>query len=189
MCQDMYCRKEEFMYRKKTVNSNYSLKYGFSLVELIIVIAIMAILIGVIALAVLPNIQRSRESKDITALDNIASAANTAIATTKASGGAVIKLGTTGTGVQDVTNYDSIDEPTEVQTLQHIIYQSLPDGAGVAESSAVGTDKYILFAYDIDSRTITVAYSATDTSSDTYSPIQGIHCDYIDQEYFISNLT
>ena len=53
---------------------------GFSLVELIIVIAIMAILIGVIALAVIPNIQRSRESKDISFLDSVASATNAAIA-------------------------------------------------------------------------------------------------------------
>ena len=53
---------------------------GFSLVELIIVIAIMAILIGVIALAVIPNIQRSRESKDLTTLDNIMSACNVAAA-------------------------------------------------------------------------------------------------------------
>ena len=43
----------------------------------------MAILIGVIALAVIPNIQRSRESKDLTTLDNILSAANTAVANAK----------------------------------------------------------------------------------------------------------
>ena len=35
---------------------------GFSLVELIIVIAIMAILVGVVALAVIPNLEKSRES-------------------------------------------------------------------------------------------------------------------------------
>ncbi len=40
----------------------------------------MAILIGVIALAVIPNIQRSRESKDISFLDSVASATNAAIA-------------------------------------------------------------------------------------------------------------
>lgn len=53
---------------------------GFSLVELIIVIAIMAILIGVVTLAVLPNIAKSKESKDITALDSILSATNNAVA-------------------------------------------------------------------------------------------------------------
>lgn len=53
---------------------------GFSLVELIIVIAIMAILIGVVTLAVLPNIAKSKESKDMTALDSILSAVNNAVA-------------------------------------------------------------------------------------------------------------
>ena len=40
----------------------------------------MAILIGVIALAVIPNIQRSRESKDLSTLDAVASAVNVAVA-------------------------------------------------------------------------------------------------------------
>ncbi len=53
---------------------------GFSLVELIIVIAIMAILVGVVALAVIPNLERSRESKDLTTLDNVASALSSAVA-------------------------------------------------------------------------------------------------------------
>lgn len=42
---------------------------GFSLVELIIVIAIMAILVGIIASQVIPYMEKSRESKDITLLD------------------------------------------------------------------------------------------------------------------------
>jgi type IV pilus assembly protein PilA len=53
---------------------------GFSLVELIIVIAIMAILIGVIALAVLPYLASSRESKDKQTLDSVYSAFQTALA-------------------------------------------------------------------------------------------------------------
>lgn len=58
---------------------------GFSLVELIIVIAIMAILIGVVTLAVLPNIAKSKESKDMTALDSILSAVNNAVASQQVS--------------------------------------------------------------------------------------------------------
>ncbi len=58
---------------------------GFSLVELIIVIAIMAILIGVVTLAVLPNIAKSKESKDITALDSLLSAVNNAVASQQVS--------------------------------------------------------------------------------------------------------
>lgn len=58
---------------------------GFSLVELIIVIAIMAILVGVVALAVLPNIAKSKESKDIAALDSVLSAVNSAVASQQVS--------------------------------------------------------------------------------------------------------
>ena len=64
-----------FIYRKKNICRN-----GFSLVEVIIVIAIMAILVGVVALAVIPNIKKSHESKDLQTLDNILSAASTAVA-------------------------------------------------------------------------------------------------------------
>jgi type IV pilus assembly protein PilA len=65
---------------------------GFSLVELIIVIAIMAILIGVVALAVIPYLQRSRESKDLSTLDTVCSALTSAVATSQASGKGVIRI-------------------------------------------------------------------------------------------------
>lgn len=41
---------------------------GFSLVELIIVIAIMAILIGIVGMNVLPQIENARQSKDLQVL-------------------------------------------------------------------------------------------------------------------------
>ena len=53
---------------------------GFSLVELIIVIAITAILVGVIALAVIPNLERSKESKDISTIDTACHALAVAVA-------------------------------------------------------------------------------------------------------------
>ena len=174
---------------KQTASKN-GLKDGFSLVELIIVIAIMAILIGVIALAVIPNIQRSKESKDLAQLDSIASAANTAIAANKAEGEGIIILGTTGTGIQDVSGFDSIADPTEHQKLKHAIYETLVTGAGKAESTAVGTNKNIVLAYDVPDKKITVAYTASVTAdSDTYSSISAVQCEYLDQDYFISNLT
>jgi type IV pilus assembly protein PilA len=51
---------------------------GFSLVELIIVIAIMAILVGVVGTQVIPYLNKSREAKDQQFLSSYATAAVTA---------------------------------------------------------------------------------------------------------------
>lgn len=53
---------------------------GFSLVELIIVIAIMAILIAVVALAVIPYLSSARDSKDRDAAANMQAAFKSAMA-------------------------------------------------------------------------------------------------------------
>lgn len=48
---------------------------GFSLVELIIVIAIMAILIGIVGTQVIPYLNRSREAKDLQVISSYGTAA------------------------------------------------------------------------------------------------------------------
>ncbi|MEG2774859.1 MAG: type II secretion system protein [Acetivibrio sp.] len=52
---------------------------GFSLVELIIVIAIMAILVGVIGSQAIPYLEKARESKDLSAIDTVYTAFQSAI--------------------------------------------------------------------------------------------------------------
>lgn len=83
---------------------------GFSLVELIIVIAIMAILIGVVTLAVLPNIAKSKESKDMTALDSILSALNNAVASQQVStsGKFYAKINNKKAVIKDASTTDKI---------------------------------------------------------------------------------
>ena len=158
---------------------------GFSLVELIIVIAIMAILIGVIALAVLPNIQRSRESKDIQALDSIASAANAAVATCKATGSGEFDIGTTATGVADVTDFSTLTNPTEAQKIQHSIYDTVASGAGKCESDAAAktgsNNNHIVLKYDVATKLIKVAYSSTANSC------AGVDCKYLDGKFEVTN--
>ncbi len=71
---------------------------GFSLVELIIVIAIMAILVGILAPNLMKNIEKSRYSKDKTMVDNVASAFVNALADPDAYDGLGSVLSATGSG-------------------------------------------------------------------------------------------
>ena len=64
-------------FQKKLANRKEDNK-GFSLVELIIVIAIMAILVGVVGTQVIPYIEKSRKAKDIQVLSGLCTDAMTA---------------------------------------------------------------------------------------------------------------
>lgn len=86
-------------------------KKGFSLVELIIVMAIMAILVGIVASQVLPYMEKSRQSKDQQIVSNACTDMVSAIAQAKGqvptttfnlpSGGTMTDTGMTDANAKD----------------------------------------------------------------------------------------
>ena len=53
---------------------------GFSLVELIVVVAIMAVLMGILVPTLIKNVEKSKRQKDLSALEEIRSAMTTELA-------------------------------------------------------------------------------------------------------------
>lgn len=75
-------------------------KKGFSMIELIIVIAIMAILIALIGTQLIPYLEKSRKSKDLTTMDTCLSNFQTALSSVEASPA-------DGTSASGISNLDS----------------------------------------------------------------------------------
>ena len=76
---------------------------GFSLVELIIVIAIMAVLIGLLAPQYLKFVEKSKKSADISNAQALATAINVAFADGSVSAGNTGLTGAAGTQVTNVS--------------------------------------------------------------------------------------
>lgn len=124
---------------------------GFSLVELIIVIAIMAILIGIIALAVIPYMEKSRVGKDQQTVDTVYSAYQSAIADAQSQ----------GKPVKNIDSLRGVSSPA-AGSFEEALLNNLgaPDGATVcnkliSEKSGSG-DRDIECKYDAGTKKITV---------------------------------
>lgn len=139
---------------------------GFSLVELIIVIAIMAILIGIIALAVIPYMEKSRVGKDQQTVDTVYSAYQSAIADAQSK----------GHSVSNITSLRSVSSPA-AGSFEEALLNNLgaPDGATVcnkliSEKSGSG-DRDISCEYNTTTKKITV--KATGVKATIESSNQG----------------
>lgn len=110
---------------------------GFSLIELIIVIAIMAILIGVVALVVLPYLESSRESTDRAALNEVATAFKSAASVNS-------KYATTVNGMTTATSSASLD-PDLKKKIESYLEKSLAETEKGLSSANCKKDKKFYF--------------------------------------------
>ena len=113
---------------KKTNNK------GFSLVELIIVIAIMAILVGIVGTQVIPYIDKSRNAKDVQKLSGLCTDAMTAYssnaATLDATSVYTIEIGDSvdvkkgGAADTDTTLKDAFEELNGIKKVSDLKLES-----------------------------------------------------------------
>lgn len=99
---------------------------GFSLVELIVVIAIMAVLVVVLAPTLIRNVEKSRESKDAQNVDSIKNAIEVTLQDENVYNGVVgvksdlVTLTSTGTTVETTASFDTKLKETLDVTKTHL---------------------------------------------------------------------
>lgn len=125
---------------------------GFSLVELIVVIAIMAVLVGVLAPQFLRYVEKSRQDGDITSIQQVMTAINTGVSDGVVTGDVTIKIdknvlkveGSVGTALDDSglstsMNLKSSGWPTGIE-IKYVASESKWKIPAVANDKKPGTN-------------------------------------------------
>ncbi len=140
---------------------------GFTLVELIIVVAIIAVLATVLAPQYLQYVERSRESNDIQVAQNLMDAATVGVAdpSTNVSSASVITVTWTTDADNTAITVTSSTSGESVTNLTKAITDVVGATLDSAES-AVGIKQDFQFTIDVDSGVITVVDTESETNVD-----------------------
>ncbi len=125
---------------------------GFSLVELIIVVAIMAVLIGVLAPAYLQYVEKSKKTTDCTAIGDIMNAIETIAADpaiTFPTGGISATVTSTGATYTDTTNGDL----NKIVPSSDVALSGTWTGDSIAVSGTKGSNGIVTFTLTMSNST------------------------------------
>lgn len=152
-------------FQKKLTNRKEDNK-GFSLVELIIVIAIMAILVGIVGTQVLPYINKSKEAKDFQIINSYCTAATTAYSSNAEKTTAVTTVIIGGTNA-DAAGAPAKTLESEINTLTgYANISALTAKMGSKKGQSIKAVKIVIDPTDSGSKKITAqAYSDTACSA------------------------
>lgn len=109
------------MENKKNALKN---REGFSMIELIIVIAIMGILVGIVGTQVVPYMEKAKEAKDQQILSSVATAAVSAMTLTGESSGRIIY----SCPIQSLHNVNGDPKPADIEFADQLMELLLPEG-------------------------------------------------------------
>ncbi|MEG1992546.1 MAG: prepilin-type N-terminal cleavage/methylation domain-containing protein [Acetivibrio sp.] len=139
---------------------------GFSLVELIIVIAIMAILVGVIGSQAIPYLEKSRAAKDLQTLDTMYTAFQSAIIENEVE----VEIGSTG--ISELPGYIAATPSTSTgvaKSVMELLGKGLDDDAEIKKvfksKKAKKIDTAPVFSYKIATGEISVTKGELHISS------------------------
>ncbi len=149
---------------------------GFSLVELIIVIAIMAILVGVVGTQVIPYMNNSKRAKDLQILSAYVTAGMTAYTTHPEGFSTDEPLVITITAGDDGDDYDCADAPDVAAELKYLIAKdNVSEATSAFASKEFRKTESIVVTLDFENKRITVvAKDDEDNSINDANEVSGI---------------